>query len=65
MFDQRERRELEKRMKEQNRLPPGQSATIKFPVLHYGPAGSSASSGWWARSGSGRGRSSTNCRARR
>ena len=37
MFDQRERRELEKRMKEQNRLPPGQSATIKFPVLHYGP----------------------------
>ena len=37
MFDQRERRELEKRMKEQDRLPPGQSATIKFPVLHYGP----------------------------
>ena len=37
MFDQRERRELEKRVKEQNRLPPGQSATIKFPVLHYGP----------------------------
>ena len=37
MFDQRERRELEKRMKEQKRLPPGQSATIKFPVLHYGP----------------------------
>ena len=37
MFDQKERRELEKRMKEQNRLPPGQSATIKFPVLHYGP----------------------------
>ena len=37
MFDQRERRELEKRMKEQQRLPPGQSATIKFPVLHYGP----------------------------
>ncbi len=37
MFDQKERRELEKRMKEENRLPPGQSATIKFPVLHYGP----------------------------
>ena len=37
MFDQRERRDLEKRMKEQDRLPPGQSATIKFPVLHYGP----------------------------
>ena len=35
MFDQRERRELEKRMKEQQRLPPGQSATIKFPVLRY------------------------------
>jgi DMSO/TMAO reductase YedYZ molybdopterin-dependent catalytic subunit len=24
-------------MKEARRLPPGQSATIKFPVLHYGP----------------------------
>lgn len=37
MFDQKERRELENRMKAEKRLPPGQSATIKFPVLHYGP----------------------------
>ena len=37
MFDQRERRDLEKRMRKEDRLPPGQSATIKFPVLHYGP----------------------------
>ncbi len=34
---QDERRELEARMKQENRLPPGQSATLKFPVLHYGP----------------------------
>lgn len=34
---ERERAELEKRMKAEGRLPPGQSATLKFPVLHYGP----------------------------
>lgn len=34
---QKERRELEKKVREEGRLPPGQSATIKFPVLHYGP----------------------------
>ncbi len=34
---ERERIELEKRMKAEGRLPPGQSATLKFPVLHYGP----------------------------
>ena len=33
----KERRELEQRMAEEGRLPPGQSATLKFPVLHYGP----------------------------
>lgn len=32
-----ERRKLEKTVKEQDRLPPGQSLTLKFPVLHYGP----------------------------
>lgn len=37
MFNFNERRELEKRIKAENRLPPGQSATLKFPVLHYGP----------------------------
>lgn len=34
MFD---RREDEDRMKQEGRLPPGQSLTQKFPVLHYGP----------------------------
>jgi DMSO/TMAO reductase YedYZ molybdopterin-dependent catalytic subunit len=38
MFEQqRERRALENRVREEGRLPPGQSATLKFPVLHYGP----------------------------
>lgn len=31
------RREDEERIKKEGRLPPGQSLTIKFPVLHYGP----------------------------
>ena len=31
-----DRRQLEERMKKEGRLPPGQSATQKFPVLHYG-----------------------------
>lgn len=31
------RREEEERVKGENRLPPGQSLTQKFPVLHYGP----------------------------
>ena len=30
------RREAEKQMRAANRLPPGQSLTEKFPVLHYG-----------------------------
>jgi DMSO/TMAO reductase YedYZ molybdopterin-dependent catalytic subunit len=30
------RREEEKRIKSEGRLPPGQSLTQKFPVLHYG-----------------------------
>ncbi len=46
MFDrirkQRERnlrrREIEKEMRQQKRLPPGQRATLKFPVLHIGRA---------------------------
>jgi DMSO/TMAO reductase YedYZ molybdopterin-dependent catalytic subunit len=32
-----ERHVLERRMREEGRLPPGQSATIKWPVLHEGP----------------------------
>ena len=32
-----ERRAEEEKMKQEKRLPPGQSLTKKFPVLHYGP----------------------------
>jgi DMSO/TMAO reductase YedYZ molybdopterin-dependent catalytic subunit len=32
-----DRKEEEIRMQEEGRLPPGQSLTQKFPVLHYGP----------------------------
>ncbi len=32
-----DRREEEEKMKQEGRLPPGQSLTQKFPVLHYGP----------------------------
>jgi DMSO/TMAO reductase YedYZ molybdopterin-dependent catalytic subunit len=31
------RKESEQRFVQEGRLPPGQSATQKFPVLHYGP----------------------------
>ncbi len=38
MFDSIfKRKDDEKAMKEAGRLPPGQSLTQKFPVLHYGP----------------------------
>ncbi len=33
----RNRRKEEERVKQEGRLPPGQSLTQKFPVLHYGP----------------------------
>ena len=33
----RERKKREDQFKEEGRLPPGQSLTTKFPVLHYGP----------------------------
>ena len=36
LFEGNERKELERRMQEQHRLPPGQAATLKWPVLHYG-----------------------------
>ncbi|HZQ68880.1 MAG TPA: sulfite oxidase-like oxidoreductase [Terriglobales bacterium] len=36
LFEGNERREREKRMKAEGRLPPGQSLTLKWPVLHYG-----------------------------
>ena len=31
-----ERKELERRMAREGRLPPGQALTLKWPVLHYG-----------------------------
>src|SRR5512143_3048822 len=31
------RREEEEKVRQEGRLPPGQSRTLKFPVLHYGP----------------------------
>ena len=31
------RKDLEDKVRQQGRLPPGQSLTQKFPVLHYGP----------------------------
>jgi DMSO/TMAO reductase YedYZ molybdopterin-dependent catalytic subunit len=35
-FEGRERKELERKMQAEGRLPPGQSLTLKWPVLHYG-----------------------------
>jgi DMSO/TMAO reductase YedYZ molybdopterin-dependent catalytic subunit len=32
-----DRRKEEERIQKEGRLPPGQSLTLKFPVLHYGP----------------------------
>jgi DMSO/TMAO reductase YedYZ molybdopterin-dependent catalytic subunit len=38
MFDSfKKRKEDEERIRREGRLPPGQSLTQKFPVLHYGP----------------------------
>lgn len=36
MTHPRRRKEAEERMQEEGRLPPGQSLTNRFPVLHYG-----------------------------
>ncbi len=40
------RREAEDRMREEGRLPPGQSLTLKFPVLHYGSVPAFAPDTW-------------------
>ena len=37
MFEGPDRRKEEERVRQEGRLPPGQSLTLKFPVLHYGP----------------------------
>src|SRR5271168_672344 len=36
LFGDGDRRELEKKAKAEGRLPPGQSLTLKWPVLHAG-----------------------------
>ena len=40
------RKEQEEKMRQEDRLPPGQSLTDKFPVLHYGPIPSFDESIW-------------------
>jgi DMSO/TMAO reductase YedYZ molybdopterin-dependent catalytic subunit len=37
MFNAFKRKEDEDKMRREGRLPPGQSLTARFPVLHYGP----------------------------
>src|SRR5204862_3594574 len=41
-----DRRELEKKAKAEGRLPPGQSLTLKWPVLHYGGIPRFDPAGW-------------------
>jgi len=41
-----DRRELEKKAKAEERLPPGQSLTLKWPVLHYGSVPSFDATKW-------------------
>ncbi len=36
LFSGNERKELEQKMLREGRLPPGQTTTLKWPVLHYG-----------------------------
>lgn len=36
LFEGNERKLLEQKIKSEGRLPPGQSLTLKWPVLHYG-----------------------------
>jgi DMSO/TMAO reductase YedYZ molybdopterin-dependent catalytic subunit len=36
LFEGNERKVLEQKIKSEGRLPPGQSLTLKWPVLHYG-----------------------------
>lgn len=41
-----DRREQEAQLQNAGRLPPGQSLTLKFPVLHYGPVPSFDAATW-------------------
>jgi len=40
------RKDLEEKIRKEGRLPPGQSLTQKFPVLHYGPVPSFNPATW-------------------
>ena len=69
-FEGPDRRKEEERVRSEGRLPPGQSLTLKFPVLHYGPVPRFNPATWdfrvWARSkkrSAGHGMNSINCRA--
>ena len=46
LFEGKDRRELEKLKKSEGLLPPGQSLTLKWPVLHYGSVPSFDSARW-------------------
>src|SRR5512137_973791 len=41
-----DRRKEEERLRKENRLPPGQALTLKFPVLHYGSVPSFDAATW-------------------
>jgi len=45
-FEGPDRRREEERIRNENRLPPGQALTLKFPVLHYGPVPSFNAATW-------------------
>ena len=49
MFEGPDRRKEEERVRKEGRLPPGQSLTLKFPVLHYGPVPSFNPATWALR----------------
>jgi len=47
MFDRfLKRKEEEEKIRKEGRLPPGQSLTQKFPVLHYGPVPAFNAAAW-------------------
>ena len=46
LFSGNERRELEQKKKSEGLLPPGQSLTLKWPVLHYGSVPAFDSGKW-------------------
>jgi len=46
LFEGLDRRKEEERVRNEGRLPPGQSLTLKFPVLHYGPVPAFDSASW-------------------